>query len=128
MTKYVIDSYAWIEYLEGSEKGKNVESIISDSSNEIYSHTLTVSEVVSKTKRRGMNVESAFNAVTIFSKLIGIDAESAKAAGIFHAEMRETVKGFGLTDAFILILARRMSAKIVTGDPHFRSFKETVMI
>ena len=128
MTKYIIDSYAWIEYLEGSEKGGKVESIISDGSNEIYSHILTVSEVIGKTKRRDMNIESAFSAVTLFSKLIAIDVDSARNAGLFHAEMRKTAKDFGLADAFILISARRMNAKFVTGDPHFKSFKETIMI
>ena len=128
MNRYVIDSYAWIEYVEGSEKGRIIESILLDESNEIYSHILTISEVVSRIKRKGMDAEIAFGAISSLSIIIHIDTDTAKSAGFLHAELRKTIKDFGLTDAFILDAARKMNAKILTGDPHFKNFKEAVIV
>ena len=50
MTKHVIDSYAWIEYLNGTTKGKKVAQIL-ETSDEIYSCAITIGEVVSKIAR-----------------------------------------------------------------------------
>ncbi len=43
-------------------------------------------------------------------------------------EMKRRVKGWGLADSIILTLARSADAKVVTGDEHFRSLKEAVLI
>ncbi len=48
MSKYVLDSWAWIEYFEGSPKGERVKDIISDSRNEILTHSVSVAEIISK--------------------------------------------------------------------------------
>ena len=50
--KYIIDSYAWVEYLEGSKLGEKVREIINDKDKEIFSLNLTIAEIVSKVKRK----------------------------------------------------------------------------
>ena len=126
--KYIIDSYAWIEYLEGSKLGEKVREIIIDNKNDIFSLNLCVAEVVSKAKRKNLSVETAFRAISVNSKVAEITPEIAKEAGLFHAERRQDIKNFGLVDAIILMLAKKLNAKILTGDPHFKDFKEAVFI
>jgi len=46
--KYVIDAYAWIEYLIRSKTGEKVKSVLEKETNEIYTCAATVAEVVSK--------------------------------------------------------------------------------
>lgn len=125
--KYVIDSYAWIEYLDGSVAGERVKKIL-ENENEIFSLNLTISEVVSRVKRKRGDVDIAYAAINSISKVAEVTPEIAKKAGEFHAEIRKKTKDFGLVDALILILAREINAKIVTGDEHFRGFKEAVFI
>jgi len=125
--KYIVDAYAWIEYLEGSKLGEKVRELIL-SNNEILSLNVTVAEIISKVKRKESNVELAYKAVTINSKIIEITPETAKNAGLFHVEIRKKIKNFGLVDAIILMVAREKRAKILTGDFHFRGFKEAVFI
>jgi len=50
------------------------------------------------------------------------------AAGKLHAEMRKHIKDFGLSDAFILALAKTTNSKILTGDRHFKNVKEALFI
>lgn len=125
--KFIIDSYAWIEYLDGSSLGEKVKKII-EGNNELFSLNLTILEVISRTKRKKMDFESAYQLIISISKIAEITPELAKKAGIIHAEIREKIKDFGLVDSLLIILARKLNAKILTGDEHFRGFKEAIMI
>ncbi|MBU0761032.1 MAG: PIN domain-containing protein [Nanoarchaeota archaeon] len=123
--RYIIDSSAWIDYLEGGQLGEKVRKLILGD-NEILSLNLIVAEVISYIKRKESNAELAYNAITTNSKIIEISPDVAKRAGLFHAEIRKKVKNFGLVDAVILMAARDKGAKILTGDAHFKNFKEAV--
>ena len=125
--KYIIDSYAWIEYLDGSLLGEKVKKIL-ESDNEIYSLNLTISEVISRVKRKNGDINIAYTAINSISKIAEITPEIAKKAGEFHVEIRKKIKDFGLVDSLILILARELNARVVTGDEHLRGFKEAVFI
>ena len=126
--KYVIDAHAWIEYFLGSVKGNEVKKILESEENEIFTSVITVAEVVSVTKRENRDAEQKYMDIINLSKLFFISPEMAKEAGILHAEIRKKVKDFGLADAIVLLTARKLSAKIVTGDPHFKGFKEAVLV
>ncbi len=125
--KYLIDSYAWIEYLDGTIKGKKVRELLMQDY-EIYTITLTIAEVISRIKRKNGNVDIAYEAINANTKVIWETAEVAKEAGVFHAQIREKIKDFGLVDALIYVNARKLGAKIVTGDEHFRTFKDVVFL
>lgn len=125
--KVVIDSYAWIEYLDGSAKGKRVKDILG-SENECYTLPLTISEVISRAERTNKDVDIAYEIMTNNSKIVNLDASTSKEAGLFHAHIRKKIHDFGIVDAFIFIVACKLGAKIITGDLHFKGFKEAVMI
>ena len=60
--KYIIDSSAWIEYLQGSIFGEKVREILMNN-NEIYVINITISEVVSKIKREKSDFELAYKTI-----------------------------------------------------------------
>jgi predicted nucleic acid-binding protein len=122
MTRYVIDSYAWIEYLEGSTEGARVRDLLQPPA-EAYTPTPVVAEVTSKAVRRGRDASVAWLALRGSSIIVPLDGETARAAGSLHAQYRRKVSGFAMTDAVVLTLARKLDAKIVTGDPHFRGMR-----
>jgi len=127
MTKHVIDAYAWIEYLDGSNLGKKVVQILEDN-NEIYTCAITIGEVVSKVARMGKDAKTAYDILLSNSQIITVDDDLSLQAGLIHCEMRKNQKDFGLADAYILAAARKLKSKILTGDPHFRGIKEAIMI
>lgn len=127
MTKYIIDAYAWIEYFEGSSQGKKVRDMLSGE-HEILTHAVTVAEVVSRMKRKSFDGEAAFGALQGLSQIIPATADFSQEVGLAHAETRAKVPGFGLADAFVLVLARKAGGKIVTGDPHFQQEKGVVFL
>ncbi|MGE5554914.1 MAG: PIN domain-containing protein [Methanocella sp.] len=119
MTKHAIDAYAWIEYLIGSTKGKKVAQIL-DADNEIYTCAVTLGEVVSKIARMGQDPKPAYDVILSNSHIVNVDEELPYQAVLLHCEMRKTQKDFGLADAYRLAVARKLRAKILTGDPHFQ--------
>lgn len=125
--KYVIDSFAWIEYLDGTSAGEEVRKILIGE-NDIYTLNLSVAEVVSRVKRLGKDSDVAYDSIISNSKILDITVELARESGLFHAEIRKKIKDFGLVDVFILLSARKLKAKVVTGDKHFKGFKEAVFI
>jgi len=124
---YIIDSYAWIEYLDGTEKGEKVKEVLTEQ-NLIHTTAITVAEVVSRAKRKDKDTVIAYQTVTTNSNVININSEIAKETGLLHAEIKKEIKDFGLADAFVLLTARKLGAKIVTGDPHFKGFEEAILI
>ena len=104
--KYLIDSYAWIEYIDGSVAGEKVMKILNENY-EIFSLSLIISEVVSRTKRKNMNAETAYKAIISNSKIVQITPEIAKETGIFHANIRNKMRDFGLVDSFIYVVAKK---------------------
>jgi predicted nucleic acid-binding protein len=126
MTKHVIDAYAWIEYLDGTDAGRKVTSIL-ESSDGVYTCAVTLAEVVSKVARKGKDAKIAYDVLLSNSQIVCVDEELSMQAGLLHSEMRKTSKDFGLADAYILATARRLKAKILTGDAHFKSLKEAIM-
>ncbi len=128
MTKYVIDAYAWIEYLEDSEKGRTAAKIIEDSSNEIFTSSATIAEVISKFLRANKDFRIALTAINSLSMTIIVTQELSCLAGKIHFETKRKNKNFGMLDAFVAASAKKISAKILTGDDDFESFKEAVFI
>jgi predicted nucleic acid-binding protein len=126
--RYVVDAYAWIEYLIGSKAGENVKSVLEEENNEIYTCAITVAEVVSKTAREGRDFQTAYDILLSNSQVVNIDEEVSKEAGVLHSEMRKTKRDFGLADAYVLAIARRIKSKVLTGDFHFRGVKEAILI
>ena len=128
MAKYIIDAYAWIEYLDGSTEGEKVKEILEESKNEAYTCAVTAAEVASKVKRSNMNVEVALNAIKMLSQIVDVDFIMAKNAGETHAKMRKKIKDFGLGDCFVLECRNKIGGEIITGDPHFRDMDSVVFI
>lgn len=122
-----LDSSAWIEYLDGSSEGEKVSQIL-NGDNEIFSIPIIISEVISRAKRRKQDIDIPFRAITINSRVLETNSEIARDAGIFHADMKKKKRDFGLVDSFIWVVAKKLNAKLVTCDPHFKNFKNVFLL
>ena len=127
MTSLVVDSWAWIEYLDGSEMGKKADRAMASSA-ELWTSAASVAEVVSKYLRNRKDEGPAVRAITALSKIGAPSLEDAIDAGKIHAEMKARIPNFSFADSFVLQLARRVRAKVLTGDPDFVGVKEADVI
>ena len=127
MTSLVVHSWAWVEYLSGSELGKSVEKAFSEAS-ELWTSSASVAEIASKYRRAGMDDAPAIRAITTLSKLGVPDLDDAREAGRIHAELKPRSRNLSFADSFVLQLARKKGAKVLTCDPDFRGIKDAQLL
>lgn len=125
--KYIIDSSAWIEYLQGSSAGEKVNTILNNN-NEIISIPLIIAEVISKVKRNNENVELAYESITNNTKIFEITPRIAKEAGVLYAMQKQKNSSFSLADAIIICTANHLDTTVVTKDLHFKQFDNVILI
>jgi len=125
--RYLIDSSAWIEYLEGSSIGEEVHRVL-ESKEEVFILALNIAEVISKMKRKGKNYQVAYESMIKNSKVVEVTPKIAMEAGLLHSEIKPKNSSFSLADALIIKSAESISAKIITKDHHFKDFKESIIL
>jgi predicted nucleic acid-binding protein len=132
-SKYVIDSYAWIEYFRASKYGEVAKEYIENS--DCITPTIVVSEISRKLQKE---IESGTETVegrlkrlefiSATSQVVELDFELAVTAGKTDLEMKKKAKGWGLADSIVLCTARSINGKVVTGDEHFKGLEEVIFI
>lgn len=126
--KYILDTYAWIEYFIGSKKGITVKHIIEDTQNSIVTLESCIAEIYLWCLREEKDFDSSFKIIKNCSSIIQINlANWIEAAKIRH-ENRKKIGNFGIMDAVILAKQKEIEFKIVTGDKHFKNLKNVVFL
>ena len=131
----VVDSYAWIELFQGSEKGEKVQQIMLGAE-EIRTPDIVLAEISRKYQREKINekrVKSRLEVIGSTSLVTPVTITIALRAGRAYFELTEKAKrerrrSPSLFDAIVLATAREYDSKVLTGDQHFESLPETVLI
>ena len=122
----IFDSYAWIEYFLGTDKGKIVESYFEKE--KIITPSIVLVELSCKAEKENWNFKEYLTFIKSKSQIIGMSEEIIiKCGKIYHYE-KSRKKKFGIIDAIMLTITRNLNSKILTGDRHFSDIKEAVMI
>jgi len=113
------DTYAWVEYLNGTDKGAVVQHYV-ESDDVIFTPTICLAELkarLMKEKRPEKQLKRAMDRVLKRSLLLPLDSEIALKA----AEFKNA--GLSLADAVIYASALRNATKLLTGDQHFSDYE-----
>lgn len=122
----VIDTFAWIEYFAGSERGEKARLFIEKG--DAITPALVIAEFTDKYLREGIDPNERLKFMRTKTMVAPLDDEIAEAAGRINAERRTKVKGWGLADSCILATARTRGSKVVTGDGHFIGLGDAILI
>jgi len=133
--KIVIDTYAWIELLIGSERGNKVKELI-ENAQEVYTPSTVLAEAARKFLREDIDektIASWLEIITAASVITQIDSTTALEAAKCHIEIAKKAKMSkqntpSLFDAIVYATARLNQCKILTGDEHFKNLPETIWI
>ncbi|MBC7113326.1 MAG: type II toxin-antitoxin system VapC family toxin [Candidatus Methanomethyliales bacterium] len=126
--RYVIDSYAWIEYFMGTKSGEVVKPII-EGLEEKITPTICLAEVYSKTlKVEGEEQDRQIKFIKERSALAPLDEAVAIKAAKIDVSMKKRVEGWGLADSIVYATGIMKRAEIVTGDAHFKGLKNVIFI
>jgi predicted nucleic acid-binding protein len=128
--RYIMDSYAWLEYFMGSEAGKRVKQIVDAETDEKLTPSICLAETYTKILKMEDEKKAELRRTFIKSRsaLIPLDEDLAVEAAKTDVAMKKKVQNWGLADSIVLSTARNRKAKVVTGDPHFRGLDEAYMV
>ena len=118
----VLDSFAWIEYFNGTSAGEKVQSFLETGL--AVTPAIVVAELSEKHKRLNREFGPKYDFVKARTSVVPLEEELARVAGELNFERKKKVKGWGMADSIVLATARRSGARIITGDPHFRDLTE----
>jgi predicted nucleic acid-binding protein len=133
--KIVIDTYAWIELLIGSERGNKVKELM-ENAEEVYTPSTVLAETARKFLREGTDEKTIgtwLEIITNASVITQIDSATALEAAKCQLELSQQAKISkqntpSLFDAIVYATARINQCKIITGDEHFKNLPETIWL
>jgi len=95
--RYVVDSYAWLEYFMGTIAGEKAKEIIDSSTVEKLTPTICVAEIYAKVLRvegpEKAELQRAF--IKLRSVLVSLTEEIGVEAAKVDVEMKKKVAGWG---------------------------------
>lgn len=132
-TSFVIDTYAWVEYLLGSKVGARAKKYIEGG------RALTASIVLAELRKwyireiearrrheREMHEHFAFIESSV--QIVSLDAPLALKAGETDFLMKKRIRDWPLADSVIYATAKSRAAQVVSGDPHFKGLEDVIFI
>jgi len=133
--KIVVDTYAWIELLIGSQRGTKVKDLL-EKADEVYTPDTVLAETARKFLREGTDEETInrwIEIITNASVVTPIDSVIALEAAKCQLELVKKAKNLkqntpSLFDAIVYAIAQVKGCKIITGDEHFKNLPEVVWI
>jgi predicted nucleic acid-binding protein len=130
-----IDSFAWIEVIRGSFAGNRARALIVGSE-ACFTPAVVLGEVALACVTDGMSdpvIAQELEAIHETSEVVPIDDTIAVAGAYATNELRQRARSAGLptpglADGLILATARGLGSRLLTGDRHFRDFRETLWL
>ncbi len=132
-SSYVMDTYAWVEYLLGSKVGDKAKTYVEGG------RAITPSIVLAELRKwylkeietgrrseREMQVHFAF--VESKTQIIPLDAGLALKAGETDFLMKKRIRNWPLADSVIYATAKSGGSQVISGDPHFRGIDDVIFI
>lgn len=116
---YIIDTYEWVEYFIGSDRGKQVKKIVEDVDNTIITPECCLAEIKGWCIREKQDFDEMYSLVRKISEIECVLTQDWLDAASIRSEMRKTAKDFGMMDALIMAQQRRMGCRVVSGDQRF---------
>ena len=118
----ILDSFAWIEYLKGSDRGAPVKGYV-DGNEPLYTPTICLTEVKGRYLRDGRNPSGALEFIAERSFVLPLTQEIALRA----ADVKQS-HGLHTVDAVVYATGLQRKAVVVTGDQHFSNLPNVEMI
>ncbi len=120
----LIDSWAWIEYYRGSGYGERAREII-EGNEEAYISAVNIAEIYRWLLRYYGEIEAEEERKSLKNRCIIVPVDEGIA--VEAAKIRHKM-GLGLGDSIVLATARKVGAKVVTGDRAFKELKEVIYL
>lgn len=115
------DTWTWLEYFTGSKRGERARQLV-QSSEEICTSALSLTELKSKFMREKRPYEEHLNFVIKRSRIVPLSAEIALQAADYMA------RGLHTSDAVIYATSQSARTVLLTGDKDLAKYPDVEML
>ena len=130
--KFVLDSYAWVEYAIGSFMGEFVEFLLNNA--ECFTPSIVIAELSDKFHRENKLKDWGllYKFIKNSTQIIPLSEMLAFQSGQQKIKLRKKQPSgeqkVGLADAIIYQTSLNHEAKLVSGDEHFKNIKNVIYL
>ena len=129
----VYDTYAWIEYFRGSEKGMVVKEKLREGG---YTPSIVLAELSRKYLCEGVGIDeirSRLLFIEVKTKIVHVDLEIALESAKTYMELYRIAKENklrtpSLADAIVYTIAVMLNEELITGDRLFKNLPLVIYI
>jgi predicted nucleic acid-binding protein len=132
-SSFVIDTFAWVEYLIGSKAGDRAKAYIE--SGKALTPSVVLLELrkwylreIEANRRSEEEMQRHMPFVETTTEIVPLDASIALKAGETDFLMKKRIKGWPLADSIVYATAKSRLAPVVSGDPHFKGLEEVISL
>jgi len=124
----LMDSSAWIEFFQGTDKSKVIENILKTEEN--FTSEITFAEIVNWCLRNNIEhkIREYIEGIKKGSKILELNESIIISAGELNFKRKKIVKNWGMIDSLILATALLYDLKILTNDSHFKDLGNVEML
>ena len=122
----LLDTYAWVEYLNASPKGKIALEMLEKEGAE--TSVASIAELADWALKNDRNPDEVIEQVRNSSVILPLTEEISKEAGKLHFSIKKNTPKWGMIDSIIYATALHHNLKVITGDSHFRGKPNAIMI
>jgi len=130
---FVIDTYAWVEYLIGSKAGKIARDYI-DGGNSLTPSIVIVElrkwylKEIEAGRRDEQEMQKHFAFIESASRIVPLDMALSLEAGQTDFMMKKRIKNWPIADSVVYATGRSRGAQVISGDPHFKGLEGVIFI
>ncbi|HME51148.1 MAG TPA: PIN domain-containing protein [Candidatus Lokiarchaeia archaeon] len=126
--KFVLDSYAFMEYVNGTSMGQIVREALINGT--CVTPSIVIAELSNKFHRSGRDDEwePLLKFISAKTHVMPLDKQLASKSGKQKVALRQRVKSIGLADAIIYQTAIEAGGNLVSGDEHFEAFYDVIYL
>lgn len=118
----LLDSFAWIEYFIGSNRGAKVKGYV-EGKEPLYTPSICLTEIKSRYLRDGKDPTTRIELIAERSFIVPLNQEIA----LLAADIKQKHK-LHTVDAIIYATAQHKDLNLVTGDQHFKDLPNVEII
>lgn len=133
VSSFMIDTYAWVEYLLGSKAGAKARSYIEGGVG--LTPSVVLAELrkwylreIETGRRSESEMQSHFDYIESMTEIVPLDATLALKVGEVDFLMKKRIRGWPLADSIVYATARARASQVASGDPHFKNLEDVIFI
>lgn len=124
----LLDTWAWIEYFNGSEKGKKIKSILDEHYVAISAISLAELSKWFFQNKKSISFKTILYQIKKHSIILPLDESILIESGKNYISLRKTQKNIGMIDSIIYTTADLYGYSIITGDQDFKGLPNVEII